>query len=105
MKKDIHPKWYPQARITCSCGHTFTAGSTLEEIHVGICSACHPFFTGQMKYVDTAGRVERFQQKQAAASGTKRVSKKEKRLIRRLQEEKEERERPKSFKEMLSRKS
>lgn len=105
MKKDVHPKWYPEARVTCSCGHTFTVGSTLEEIQVEVCSACHPLFTGQMKYVDTAGRVERFQKKQAATSGEKVLKKKERKLLRRLQAEKEEEERPKSLKEMLSKKS
>ncbi len=101
MKASIHPKWYPEAKVTCSCGHTFNTGSTVEEIRVEICSQCHPFFTGQMKYIDTAGRVEKFQTKQAAASGFERVSKKQKKLIRRLAEEKAEAQKPKSFKEML----
>lgn len=105
MKKDIHPTWYPQAKVTCSCGNTFTTGSTLPEIKVEICSACHPFFTGQMKYVDRAGRVERFQTKQAASAGYTKVSRSEKRRLRRQQEEEEERKRPKSFKELLSQKS
>lgn len=101
MKKDIHPQWYPNARVTCSCGHTFTTGSTREEIHVEICSACHPFFTGQMKYVDTAGRVEKFQAKQKAVTGKKLLKKKERKLLRRMLEEKEEAERPKTLQEML----
>lgn len=60
MKKDIHPTYYPKAKIICACGNTFTVGSTLEEIHVEICSKCHPFYTGKQKLVDTAGRVDRF---------------------------------------------
>lgn len=64
MKKDIHPKYYPEARVICACGNTWTTGSTLEEIRTDVCSACHPFFTGQMqRIVDTAGQVERFTQR------------------------------------------
>ena len=60
MKKDIHPKYYPEAMAKCVCGHTFKIGSTKPEISVEICSACHPFYTGKEKLVDTAGRVERY---------------------------------------------
>jgi large subunit ribosomal protein L31 len=60
MKKDIHPKYYPNAVVRCSCGNTFTVGSTKEEIRTDVCSACHPFFTGEQRIVDTAGQVERF---------------------------------------------
>lgn len=60
MKADIHPTYYTNAKVTCACGNVFTVGSTKEEIHVEICSNCHPFFTGQEKIVDTAGRVEKF---------------------------------------------
>ena len=62
MKKDIHPK-YEEATVTCVCGNTFKTRSTLKEIKVEICSACHPFFTGTQKLVDSAGRVERFMKK------------------------------------------
>ncbi len=62
MKKGIHPE-YKTAIVTCACGNTFTTRSTLESIHVEICSMCHPFFTGKQKLVDTAGRVERFRRK------------------------------------------
>ncbi len=71
MKKEIHPKYYPKAEVTCSCGATFTTGSTMEKIEIEICSACHPFFTGEEKILDTGGRVEKFKKRQAAASGTK----------------------------------
>ena len=71
MKDKIHPKWYPEARVHCACGSTFTTGSTLKEISVEICSACHPLFTGQQKFVDTAGRVDKFNQRVAAADRKK----------------------------------
>lgn len=62
MKKNIHPK-YGKATVTCACGNTFETGSTKENLKVEICSACHPFFTGKQKLVDTGGRVERFNRK------------------------------------------
>ncbi len=62
MKKGIHPK-YHECTVTCGCGATFVTGSTQEKISVEICSACHPFFTGTQKFVDTAGRVEKFQKR------------------------------------------
>jgi large subunit ribosomal protein L31 len=62
MREGIHPK-YIEAQVTCACGNTFTTRSVRPEIHVEICSACHPFFTGKQKIVDTEGRVEKFMQK------------------------------------------
>lgn len=67
MKANIHPTWYNDAKVTCACGNTFTTGSTLPQIRVEICSKCHPLFTGQQKFVDTLGQVERFQKKQQIA--------------------------------------
>ncbi|MDR1922018.1 MAG: 50S ribosomal protein L31 [Candidatus Adiutrix sp.] len=66
MKPDIHPKFKEVAAV-CACGNEFVAGSVLDGIKVEICSACHPFYTGKQKLVDTAGRVERFQKKYALA--------------------------------------
>lgn len=63
MKKDIHPKYYPEATVTCACGNTFTTGSTKESLKVEICSECHPFYTGKQKFVERGGRVERFKKK------------------------------------------
>jgi large subunit ribosomal protein L31 len=60
MKKEIHPTYFPEAKVTCACGETWTVGSTQEEIRVDICSACHPFFTGEQRIVDTEGQVDRF---------------------------------------------
>ena len=62
VKKDIHPE-YHTVRVHCGCGNTFETRSTAKEIHAEICSMCHPFYTGKQKYVDTAGRIERFQKK------------------------------------------
>lgn len=63
MKAEIHPKYHSDAKATCACGATYTVGSTKNEIHVEICSACHPFYTGNDKIMDTAGRVERFKKR------------------------------------------
>lgn len=60
MKPDIHPTWYPEARVTCACGATWTTGSTVAEIHTDVCSNCHPFYTGEQRIVDTEGQVDRF---------------------------------------------
>ena len=66
MKTDIHPE-YVLATVTCSCGNTFQTRSTKADLHVEICSACHPFYTGRQKLVDTGGRVERFRRRAARA--------------------------------------
>lgn len=63
MKKGIHPQYYPQARVICSCGNTWITGSTKPVIHTEVCSVCHPFFTGEQRIVDTEGQVERFIQR------------------------------------------
>ena len=63
MKKELHPTYYANAKVVCACGNTFTVGSTKPELHVEICSNCHPFYTGKQKLVDTAGRVEKFQKR------------------------------------------
>ncbi|MFC1790453.1 50S ribosomal protein L31 [Patescibacteria group bacterium] len=105
MKKKIHPRYYPKAKVTCACGHTFTTGSTKPEITIEICGACHPFFTGEMKYVDTLGKVEKFQQKQARVAKDKFVKKslrrQEAKDVKEATEIKKDRETPKTLKEML----
>lgn len=63
MKEKIHPKWYKKAKIICACGNVIETGSTVPEMHVEICSACHPFYTGKHKLVDVAGRVDKFKAK------------------------------------------
>jgi len=60
MKPEIHPTYYPEARVTCACGNTFTVGATVPAISTEVCASCHPFFTGEQRIVDTAGQVERF---------------------------------------------
>ncbi len=60
MKKDIHPNWFPNAQIVCSCGATYTIGATQEVIRTDVCAACHPFFTGEQRIVDSEGQVDRF---------------------------------------------
>lgn len=67
MKRDIHPKYYQNAKVTCSCGNTFSVGATVSEIRVEVCSACHPYYTGTQKFIDTAGRVDKFQEKMRKA--------------------------------------
>ena len=84
MKKDIHPQYGPST-VTCSCGNTFATGSTKPEIKVEICSACHPFFTGQQKIIDTAGRIDKFKSKMALKKDDL-VSKTAKRAIRKEKE-------------------
>jgi large subunit ribosomal protein L31 len=92
MKKDIHPKYNSNAKVSCACGASFTVGSTQPEIKVDICSACHPFYTGEMKFIDTKGRIEKFQAKQTAAAT----------YTRKKKEKTQKRETPRSLKEMLT---
>jgi large subunit ribosomal protein L31 len=70
MKQDIHPK-YQAVTVSCACGNSWETRSTADSIHVEICSACHPYFTGKQKLVDTAGRVERFRQRYAGGTAGK----------------------------------
>jgi|SRR3989344_1874258 len=92
MKEGIHPEYFPQAVVVCACGNRFNVGSTKNEIRVEICSNCHPFFTGSEKFIDTEGRVERFQRRSSF-----KVEPKPKKI-----ESTKELERPKSLREMLS---
>lgn len=86
MKKDIHPEYHKNATITCACGNIIKTGSARKEMHVEICSACHPFYTGKSKVMDTTGRVDRFKKlaeraaskKTAAKAGKKKDRRKEK---------------------------
>jgi len=95
MKATIHPKYFENCKVTCVCGNSFTTGSTKEEIHVEVCSKCHPFYTGEMKYMDTLGRVEKFQKKQKKAKEFKA------KIIKRTQETKKQ-VRPDSLKAMIN---
>lgn len=71
MKADTHPTYFPEAKVTCACGRSFTVGSTEEKLRVEICSNCHPFYTGNEKVLDAAGRVEKFKTRRSKATATK----------------------------------
>ncbi len=94
MKKGIHPQWHPQAKVTCACGHSLTVGSTQPELQVEVCSHCHPFYTGEMRYIDTMGRVERFMAKRKTAAVRREKVKTKSR-------QKKQEERPETLREML----
>ena len=94
MKANIHPQWN-QINVTCACGNTFTTGSTKSDITTDICSQCHPFFTGEMKFVDVQGRVEKFQAKHQAAQNFKSGTKNDKKTVKKKEE------RPSTLREML----
>ena len=83
MKKNIHPEYNEQVKVTCACGNTFTVGSTLKEIRVELCNECHPFYTGKQKLVDAARRVEKFQEKltRVGAAAATRKGKKVKKAV------------------------
>ena len=88
MKKETHPTYFPEAQIICACGNTFTAGSTMKEIQVELCSNCHPFYTGKQKLVDTARRVEKFQERTAKkGDGTATAAKKAKEAARKAKKD------------------
>ncbi len=89
MKQNIHPHFYYDAQVTCNCGYTFTTGSTKKNINVEVCYKCHPFYTGAHRYIDTKGKVERFEKKRETAKmyseqikkkKTKKVEKTEKKV-------------------------
>jgi len=99
MKAQIHPKWYKEAKVACACGNEFVVGATQPELTVEICYACHPFYTGKMKFVDTAGRVDSFVAKRKMAQKT-HISKAEKRHIKKMKKIEKEMERPDSLAEL-----
>lgn len=99
MKSGIHPQWHPEARVVCACGNSFITGSTLPEIRVEICSKCHPLFTGQAKFVDTLGQVDRFVKK-VRESKVKQEERKKVLMMRKSKEEEKKKERP-SLKDLL----
>ncbi len=75
MKSNIHPTFYPNAKVSCACGNAFTTGSTMEELHTEVCSQCHPFYTGKQKLLDTAGVVDKFKKRSATAATIKATAK------------------------------
>jgi len=72
MKSKIHPKYFKDAKIACACGNVIKVGSTVQDMQIEICSACHPFYTGKKKLVDSAGQVDRFKKKMEKASQLKK---------------------------------
>lgn len=94
MKQGIHPTWYDDCKVTCNCGNTFVIGSNQQTLEIDICNKCHPFFTGEVKFVDRQGRVDKFKQKVATAQATKPTKKKKK-----AQESTDEV--PKSYRDLL----
>lgn len=86
MKANIHPTYFKNATITCSCGNVIITGSTLEKYTTELCSNCHPFYTGKQKTVDSAGRIERFQAKLKKAQEIPQISKKKSRLRKSMEE-------------------
>jgi large subunit ribosomal protein L31 len=100
MKDGIHPKRYQNVQVTCACGNTFQTVSTQENIKVEICSACHPFYTGQQRYVDTEGRIEKFVKKQKIAEDKKKKADQVKKSKTKKSESKKD-TKPASLKEML----
>jgi len=93
MKQAIHPQYFDNAQVICQCGNTFTIGSTLEVIHVELCSKCHPFYTGEQRFVDSGSRIQKFQKKQEVAK--LHVTKKKEK------DAKKEASAPKTLREML----
>lgn len=95
MKASIHPKFFENAQVVCVCGNKFTTGSTSELIHVELCSKCHPFYTGEQRFVDTASRIQKFQTKQQVASQHKA------KVTAKVEEKRQAKEGQKSLREML----
>jgi large subunit ribosomal protein L31 len=95
MKVGIHPHYNQAAQVTCVCGNKFTVGSTQDVIHVELCSKCHPFYTGEQRFVDTASRIQKFQKKQEVAAQFKVTIK------AKVDEKKRAEDAPKSLREML----
>ncbi len=95
MKANIHPQYFDNAQVICACGNRFTMGATLPEIRVELCSKCHPFYTGEQRFVDSASRIQKFQAKQNIAKQylTKKVKK--------MDEQKQKDTAPKTLREML----
>jgi large subunit ribosomal protein L31 len=95
MKAKIHPLYHEKAQVICVCGNRFTTGSTQEIIHVELCNKCHPFYTGEQRFVDTGSLIQKFQNKQKAAMQYQTTKK------QKVEEQKKKAEGPKTLREML----
>lgn len=96
MKQTIHPKYFDEAQVICVCGNKFSTGSTQEIIHVELCYNCHPFYTGEQKFVDSASRIQKFQAKTETAKKYKVIAKEKK------EKESKKTETPKTLRDMLA---
>src|SRR3989344_1708215 len=96
MKTAVHPQYFENAQVVCACGNRFTVGSTKEIIHVELCNKCHPFYTGEQRFVDSASRIQKFQTKQKVAS--EYVAKK----VKKVEIKKQQDNSPKTLREMLT---
>ena len=96
MKAQIHPTYFENAQVVCVCGNRFTTGSTMETIHIELCNKCHPFYTGEQKFVDSASRIQKFQKKQEVAKHF--VTKK----VKKAEDRKRAENAPKTLREMLA---
>lgn len=96
MKANIHPHYNAQAQVVCACGNTFTTGSTQDVIHIELCNKCHPFYTGEQRFVDSASMIQRFQKKQDVAKSF--IAKK----VEKAEEKKKKDNAPKTLREMLA---
>ena len=97
MKSDIHPTYYENCQVTCSCGNQFITGSTLAAIRVEVCYKCHPLYTGEKRFIDTLGQVDKFQKKEKAAQEYKAKYPSKKKRAQERQDY-----RPKSLRELLT---
>lgn len=96
MKTQGHPQYNKEAQVTCVCGNKFNVGSTRDIIHVELCYKCHPFYTGEQRFVDTASRIQKFQKKQETASQFKNIK------VKKHEEQQKKQEQPKTLREMLA---
>lgn len=96
MKANVHPTYFSDAQVVCACGNVMTVGSTMQKIHVELCSKCHPFYTGEQRFVDSANRIDKFQKKQDVAAKYKAT------VVKKKEIEKAKASGPKTLAEMLS---
>ena len=98
MKANTHPQFFEDAVVTCACGNKIITGSTVQSLHVELCSKCHPFYTGEQRFVDSASRIQKFQEKQVKASTIKYTPKR----IKKLEDKKRASQAPQTLREMLA---
>jgi large subunit ribosomal protein L31 len=100
MKQGIHPQWF-DCQVTCSCGNTFVTGSVQETLQIDICDQCHPFFTGEVRFVDRQGRVDRFLNKMKAAADKQQTQTKKQAKLSKQQNQETPQAEPQSYRDLL----